>query len=357
MSNQFFVFGLNHATAAIQEREEVSLNEVQQKLLIDALLQKGGIQEVAVLATCNRLELYGVAQGPVQRSLLLCCLGEVKGRAILDSSSFYCYQGKAALEHLFRVASALDSQIVGETHILGQVKACYQQACRQGAAGRWLNEFFQRSFQVAKKVRNQTDITALPISEGSCAVALVRRIFGDLPGRRVLIVGVGEIGRTVAKHFAKNGVQMQVSNRTPHRAQELASVVEAEVVEFSAWKEKLRQVDIAVFATSTQQTLLGREAVRRLMKARKHRPLLMLDLGVPRNVDAEVSQVDSLFLYNIDDVQSIVDSHYAIRLQEAEKAHTIILQSAQWLWQKMNAQQADSAVRSAGLEVPLVAEG
>lgn len=284
MQIEFFALGANHRTAGIDQREQIALSPAQQQALTARLLCGFALREVAVLCTCNRTEIYGVADACQSKERLLATLESVTESAKLDAASFYYYRGVDALEHLFRVASSLDSQIIGETHILGQVKDCYQESCRMGAAAKWLNIFFQKSFQVAKRVRNETAITALPVSTGSCAVAVARKIFGDLAGRRVLMVGMGQTGQAVARHFCKHGVSLTLSNRTDQTAQALARELGAATISFDQWLSLLPGSDIAVFATHARAPLLTLEQAAGVARARKNQPLLLLDLSIPRNL-------------------------------------------------------------------------
>lgn len=338
MSREFFVFGINHRTAPLQVREVFALTAAQQESLLLSLQSRGWVEEGVVLSTCNRLEIYGAGHYIPSPEDLLFALQQGTGRELPQQREyFYWHQGKEALLHLFRVASSLDSQIVGETHILGQVKEGYERSCGLGLAGKWIHGFFQKAFQVAKKVRNETFITTLPVSVGSCAVTLTGRVFGDLKDKRVLIVGAGEISSTVARHFAKHGVGITLCNRTRRRAEALAQQVGAAVSDRDGWVQQLPETDIVVFATRSEQFLLKEPEAARQAKRRKFRPLLVLDLGVPRNVDPRVSSVDCFILRDLDMVQGIVDVHYAMRLQEAEKAQKILEHSAAATWLKISA--------------------
>ncbi|HEV8130936.1 MAG TPA: hypothetical protein VGQ81_06770 [Acidobacteriota bacterium] len=203
MAIEFFVLGANHATAPIDLREHIALTPLQQDKLMAQLSCRFAVREAAVICTCNRVEIYGVSSAAPSRDQLLELLSEVSGVSLLDRSVFYFRRGQRAVEHLFRVASSLDSQIIGETHILGQVKESYQRSLQLNAAGKWLNLFFQKSFHVAKKVRNETSITKLPVSTGSCAVALAHRIVENLEGRKLLC----RRGRRNGAHGGKTFLQ------------------------------------------------------------------------------------------------------------------------------------------------------
>lgn len=354
----FFVIGCNHRSAPIEFREAIALNPDQERELISQLLTCGAADEAAVLCTCSRIEILVISKSEIFRlEPLLQALANVAGVAGLPEDAFYVFRGQEALEHLFRVASSLDSQIIGETHILGQVKSCYQNARSCGGTGKWLNHFFQRSFNVAKKVRSETGITALPVSTGSCSVALAQRILETIDNSRVLVVGAGQTGETVARHFRKHGARMLVSNRTVEKARTLAAALDGECVDFKCWPSLLAGVDVAVFATGAARPLLTMELFDEVMRIRKNRPLLVLDLSVPRNVDPEVGQRPSAFLYDVDAVQGIVEVHYEARKREAEKAAEIIAASAGRIWGKASAEERTRKTSWSGFRCPGVAAG
>lgn len=337
--NDFFVFGANHLTAGIALREQLSLHPQEQGNALARLLASGLVEEAVVLCTCNRVEVYGVSQETVVQEKILEFLLTAAGVASIKDSGFYLYRGRRALEHLFRVASSLDSQIVGETHILGQVKESYQRAWQCGATAGWLNTFFQKSFQVAKKVRTETNIALLPVSTGSCAAALAEKILGELEGRKLLVVGAGQIGATVAKHFFKRGINLTVSNRTRARAEVLGAKLGGQTIDFDQWQSLLSDVDVVVFATQSPHPLLTCEELSEMIRLRRNRPLLLLDMSVPRNVDPDVARLESVFLFDVDEVQSITAAHHSVRIEEAEKAEKLISRSAHSLWEKMTTQK------------------
>ena len=337
--SDFFVFGANHLTAGIALRERLSLDSEKQGDLLARLLASGFVEETVVLCTCNRVEVYGVSpEVMAQEKITKFLRGGVEASSMKDSS-FYLYRGRRALEHLFRVASSLDSQIVGETHILGQVKESYERSRQSGATAKRLNTFFQKSFQVAKRVRTETNIALLPVSTGSCAAALAEKILGELEGRSLLVVGAGQIGEMVAKHFSKRGIDLAVSNRTRARAEALSAALGGRVVDFHEWQPLLSDVDVVIFATQSPHPLLRCNELNETMRLRRNRPLLLLDMSVPRNVDPDVAQLESVFLFDVDEVQSITETHRSVRIEEAEKAEELISQAAHSLWERMTTQR------------------
>ena len=338
--NDFFVLGANHLTAGIALRERLSLHPQEQGRVLARLLASGLVEEAVVLCTCNRVEVYGVSLEAIAQKRILEFLTTIEGVASIESSSFYLYRDCLALEHLFRVASSLDSQMVGETHILGQVKESYERARQDGATAKWLNTFFQKSFQVAKKVRTETNIALLPVSTGSCAAALAEKILGELERRKLLVVGTGQIGATVAKHFFKRGIDLTVSNRTRARAEVLGAQLGGQTIDFDQWQSLLSDVDIVVFATRSPHPLLTKEELSGMMRLRRNRPLLLLDMSVPRNVDPDAARLESVFLFDVDEVQSITAAHHSVRIEEGKKAEKLIRRSAHSLWRKMNTKRA-----------------
>ncbi len=336
----FFVLGANHRTAGIALRERLSLHPQEQGNVLARLLASGFVKEAVVLCTCNRFEVYGISPQAIAQEKIVEFLRSAAGVVSIESSSFYLYRDSRALEHLFRVASSLDSQMVGETHILGQVKESYERARQDGATAKWLNTFFQKSFQVAKKVRTETDIALLPVSTGSCAAALAEKILGELEGHKLLVVGAGQIGATVAKHFFKRGIDLTISNRTRARAEVLSAKLGGQTIDFDQWKSLLSDVDVVTFATQSPHPLLTCEEMNEMMKLRRNRPILLLDMSVPRNVDPDVARLESVFLFDVDEVQSITAAHHSVRIEEAKKAEKLIRRSAHSLWRKMNTKRA-----------------
>lgn len=328
------VFGLNHRTASVALREKLALSPDRQDSLVKLILGNAA-SEAAILGTCNRTELYSVGDLCAGEQWFRRILTEAGGVEDCDPEAFYFLRGKAALAHLIRVASSLDSQIVGETHILGQVKECYERSRQAGATGRVLNILFQKVFQAAKKIRTETSIAALPVSTGSCALAVAGRIFGSLQDKTLLLVGSGQTGQAVGRHFSKHGVRLIISNRTGETAEQFSRETGGQAVPFQQWPELLASVDVVAFATRSQTPLLEQRRAELAVRLRRNRPLLVLDLSMPRNVDPAIAGLPSLFLYDIDAVQNVIEAHQAVRAQEAEKAERIVGECAEAIWQKV----------------------
>jgi glutamyl-tRNA reductase len=342
MPNRFFVLGANHRTLDISLRGRLSLSPEKQKELLCELLTSGLMSEAAVLSTCNRIEVYGTLLESTGQKRVLELLGLTAGGVTVDPSRFYAYRGRRALAHLFRVASSLDSQIVGETQILGQVKESYRRSCQAGGAAKCLNIFFQKYFQVAKKVRNETNIAFLPVSTGSCATALAQKILGDLEGRRLLVVGAGSIAETVARHFSKRGAELTITNRTRRRAETLCAKLGGQIVDFEQWRPLLVSVEAVAFATQSPYPLLTSKTLSEIMRLRRNNPLLVLDLSVPLNVEPAIDRLESVFSYDLDQIQGLITANQAARVAEAEEAERIVEQAANLVWNKVTSDRTPS---------------
>jgi len=320
--------GINHNTAALDLRERVAFAPEQ---LVEAL-QEGcrnlGLQELVILSTCNRTELFFVSEQPGEACVddTLRWMAEYHHlEAVAIRESCYHHLGERALEHMIQVASGLDSMVLGEPQILGQMKSAFAVAEEAGTVGGELVRLFPRVFAVAKKVRTDTAIGENPVSVAYAAVDLASHIFTDLAETRALLVGAGETIDLVARHLAENGVaQIVVANRTLGRARELADRFGAEAVLLADIPEQLENADIVISSTGSQLPILGKGAVEHALKLRKHRPILMIDLAVPRDIEAQVGELKDVYLYSVDDLREIVEENLRSRRDEARKADVII---------------------------------
>jgi glutamyl-tRNA reductase len=248
----------------------------------------------------------------------------------------YAYRDQEAVKHMFRVASGLDSMVLGEPQILGQMKEAFATAHRAGATGKLLNRLFQHTFTVAKQVRTDTAIGASPVSVAYAAVALAKQIFAELSDQTVLLIGAGDMMELAARHLQEQQVRhMIVANRTVERARLLASSCGAEAIALSALPERLHQADIVISSTASQLPILGKGAVERALKRRKHRPMFMVDIAVPRDIESEVSELDDVYLYTVDDLKDVIEENLQSRVEAAEEAEIIIdnqvMQFMHWL--------------------------
>ena len=335
-----FALGLNHNTAPLDLRGRFAFTLEQLAPSLTGLRQKlPGAPEAAILSTCNRTEVYVAApSAQVQPAIAwLAQAGGVEAGALREHA--YVMQGSAAARHAFRVASGLDSMVLGEPQILGQMKQAVKEAEAAGALGTTLHQLFQRSFSVAKEVRSSTEIGAHSISMAAAAVRLASQLFEDLAQTRVLFVGAGEMIELTATHFsARTPRHMAVANRTLERGEKLALRFGAEALRLSDLTDRLHEFDIVVSCTASSLPLIGLGAVERALKKRKHRPMFMVDLAVPRDIEPEVAQLDDVYLYTVDELAQQVQTAGEKRQAAVEQAEAIVETGVQsfmhWLDQR-----------------------
>jgi glutamyl-tRNA reductase len=316
-----FCVGLSHHTANVETREHFgSGNDAE------CLLRKSGCAEVLVLDTCNRVEVYAAAEQDVPTAEIARCVARSGDHDIsTDAATFYRYENAECVQHLFRVASGLDSMVVGETEVLGQVKKAYESARASGMAGPHLHRLFQRAFRVAKQVRTHTGITRGAVSVGSVAVDLAGKIFGDLTQCKVLLLGAGEAAERTARALISRGVcDLRVTNRSDLHAHELATLVAGSVVPFDCWLEHCRHIDILITSAATESPLVTRENFEATARDRAGAPLFIIDIAVPRNVDQSVNDLESIYLYDIDSLQAVAEQAMDMRRQQFDAAQQII---------------------------------
>jgi glutamyl-tRNA reductase len=321
-----FCVGLSHHTADVETRERFAGNAET-----DCILRNAGCAEALLLTTCNRVEVYGASQKRVPTDdIARCLMREAEGPSAVgvrdsDAPPFYRYEGAKCVQHLFRVASGLDSMVVGETEVFGQTKKAYEMARASGAAGPYLHRLFQRAFRVAKEVRTHTEITRGSVSVGSVAVDLAQRIFGRLSNCKVLVLGAGETSeRTVRALVSRGVIDLRVSNRSIDRARDLTRLVGGRVVPFDEWPEQCREIDILVTSTSSETPLLTQTNLVPMLRDRIDRPLFIIDIAVPRDVDPGINKLDGVYLYDIDSLRSVAEQSLALRRQQIAAADTII---------------------------------
>jgi len=315
-----FCVGISHHTAKVETRERYAAQRSD-----DALRVETGCAEALLLATCNRVEVYGSTAAPIATAEIARWLGREGTEAMDDSTLFYRYEGEECVRHLFRVAAGLDSMVIGETDILGQVKRAYASARESRSVGPLLHRLFQRAFRVAKQVRSRTDITRGAVSVGSVAVDLAVKIFGELRERKVLLLGAGETSERTARALSSRGVtDIRVSNRSFERAESLAGLVHGHAVSFQEWALQCREIDILISSTSADEPLLTPDILSPLIRDRSDRPLFIIDIAVPRDVAPEVNEMEGVFLYDIDSLQSIAEQSLTLRRQQIAAAEEII---------------------------------
>src|SRR5438876_3325767 len=316
-----FCIGLSHHTANVATREQFAGSATA-----ESIVREAGCTEALLLTTCNRVEVYAVSHKRISTDEIARCLMRKIDTDPHDyARPFYRYEDTHCVQHLFRVASGLDSMVVGESEILGQVKRAYESARASGAAGPCLHRLFQRAFRVAKQVRTHTEITRGSVSVGSVAVDLAQKIFGNLAERKVLVVGAGETSeRTARALFSRGVVDLRVSNRSAERALELAQLVGGVAVPFEQWREQCRKIDILITSTSSDEPLLAPENLAPMLPDRRDRPLFIIDIAVPRDVDPGVNEMEGVYLYDIDSLQSVAEQSLALRRQQITAAEAII---------------------------------
>ncbi len=320
---QLFAFGINHQTAPLAVREQLAFNvEAMDRALRD-LVDGGSTKEAAILSTCNRTEIYCSTSQPAQAVDWLAAYHQLASADI--EPYVYRLPQAQAIKHAFRVASGLDSMVLGEPQILGQMKQAVRYAEEAGTLGFLLHKLFQRTFSVAKDVRTQTEIGANLVSMAAAAVKLAERIFPSISEQRVLFVGAGEMIELNAVHFAaRNPKHITIANRSLERAQTLARRVNAQAVTLNELPEQLALHDIIISCTASTLPILGKGMIERALKTRKHRPLFIVDLAVPRDVEKEVAELDDVFLYTVDDLSEVVRDGLDARQGAVKEAEVII---------------------------------
>ncbi len=330
------VIGLSHRTSPVEVRERFALPESAVPEALRQLRAGSAAAEAVILSTCNRVEIYAATDQDAGAACasVRAFLQERAGSQPLDNL-VYAHGEPESLEHLFRVACGLDSMVLGETEILGQLKAAYELARQNQATGARLNKAFQRAFNVAKQIRTQTQIQRGSVSVASVAVELAGRVFGSLEGREVMVIGAGDTGEKTAKALLSRGARgIVVTNRSFERAEALAAQLGGRAVAFDAWAKEFGAIDIVISSTAAPHPILDRARLAPLMNLRKHRPLLLIDIAVPRDIDPEVNQMDDVFLYNIDDLQAIAEGYLRQREEEAARCMVIIREKAAALLQE-----------------------
>jgi len=325
---EIVLVGLNHRTAPVEVRERVSFNAEQSRRAAEELRARGILEETLVLSTCNRSEVYGVPPDASHECApgLSTFLSEFHSvRPDVLGVSLYHHYDHEAVRHLFRVAAGLDSMLLGEAEILGQVREAYRFAHEHGATGPVLNRLFQGALEVGKRVRTETELGTRPMSAASAGVKLAERIFGKLSERKALVLGAGTISEQVVAQLRDRGIaQLQVMNRSHDRAEELAKEYSGNVAGWGEWDTALQSPDVVVASVSAEEPVLTRDIVERAMMARGNRALFLMDLGVPRNIDPGVAELYNVYVYNTDDLTGIVQQNRAARESEIPKAQSIV---------------------------------
>ncbi len=339
------ILGLNHRTAPIALREKVAFTEDRLVAALGALRREQGVAEVLILSTCNRTEVYwaGSASGNELSEWLV----RHHDVALDLASSLYVHQEQQAVEHAFNVASGLDSMVLGETQILGQLKDAYRVAQESGSTGPHLNKLFQAAFATAKRIRTETLIGANSVSLASATVSLARRVYADLSVHTALMIGAGDMIALTARHFATAGVKrMVIANRTLSRAQTLAEELKGHAVDLQNLDQELAEADIVISCTASPTPLVTKAATAAALRARRRRPIFMVDLAVPRDIEPEVAELEDIYLFSIDDLQQLVEEHRQQREVAAGGARRLIGEEVARFLGEIRAKEAGPAIRA-----------
>ncbi|MFA5844119.1 MAG: glutamyl-tRNA reductase [Coriobacteriia bacterium] len=344
--------GLSHKTAPVEIREKLTFPAHRQEEALSLLTGGDEVAEAIIVSTCNRTEIYAVTASE-----------EAGARAVVDFMAgfhaldrddlaryLYVVNGEAVVRQLFRVVASLDSMVVGEAQILGQVKEAYEHAFAAGGTGRVFNKLFRQSFEVGKRVRSETEIGENAVSISYAAVELAKKVFETLEGRTILVLGAGKMSELTAKHLLSNGVRkVLVANRTYERAVELAERFSGEPIRYEDLFERMREADIVISSTAATHYVIDRDRVAGAMRGRGPRPLFLIDIAVPRDIDPAVNDLANVFLYDIDDLNGVVSSNLEERTREARRAEVIIEEEfhefAAWL-ESMEVVPTVAAIRS-----------
>jgi glutamyl-tRNA reductase len=341
----FKILGINHRTAPVALREKVAFSEERLLAALRALRQEVGVAEVVILSTCNRTELYWA--GSASGAELSQWLERHHGNNLDLASSLYVHQESRAVEHAFSVASGLDSMVLGEAQILGQLKDAYRVAQEAGSTGPSLNKLFQAAFSAAKRVRSETRIGANAVSLASATVSLARRVYSDLSAHTALMVGAGDMNALAARHFISAGVKhMVIANRSLGRAQALAAELKAHAVGLDALDQELAQADIVIACTASPVPLITKAAAEAAIRARRRRPIFMVDLAVPRDIDPAVADLEDVYLFSIDDLQQLIDENRQQREVAADGARLVIDEEVARFLTESRAKDAGPAIRA-----------
>jgi glutamyl-tRNA reductase len=329
---RFSITGVNHRSAPVEVRERLAFDE---RALSEALIELKNRPEVSeglILSTCNRVEVALTSEESNGSALavdeFLARLRRVERDWV--APYLYRYEDGEAIRHLFRVAASLDSMVVGEPQILGQLKAAYALAKEHGAVSGFLDTLLTRAFNVAKRVRSETEIGSNAVSISYAAVELAREIFGSLGDKKIMIVGAGKMSELAARHLRRSGAsQIYVTNRTYERAVEMARLFEGKIVDYTRFMSALPEVDIVIASSGAPHYIIIRDDMKKVIEARRNRPMFLIDIAVPRNIEPSINELDNVFLYDIDDLHRVVETNLQGRKESAEEAEAIILEEVE----------------------------
>jgi len=339
---KFSITGVNHKSAPVEVRERLAFDERSLAEALTELKRRPGFCEGMILSTCNRVEVALTVEDTGGKSLAVDeFLAEMRHlQRDFVTPHIYHFEDGEAVRHLFRVAASLDSMVVGEPQILGQLKNAYAVAKEHGAVSGFLDVLVMRAFSVAKRVRSETEIGANAVSVSYAAVELAREIFGSLKDKKVMIVGAGKMSESAARHLKRNGVtQIFVTNRTYERAAEMAQLFDGKIIEYNKFIGFLPEVDIVIASSGAPHFIITRDEMKKVIETRKNRPMFLIDIAVPRNVEPSINELDNVFLYDIDDLQRVVDTNLQGRMESAEEAEAIIREEVERMMARLKTRE------------------
>lgn len=346
---KLLVTGVSHRTAPVEVRERLAFAETTVPHALRELLARDGISEAVVLSTCNRVEI-AVSASDATDPIATVDAFLFESRGVTPEAfgpSLYHHEGRDAIHHLFRVASSLDSMVIGEPQILGQLKAAYAYAKANDSLNGLLENVLARAFSVAKRVRAETGIGQMAVSVSYAAVELARKIFGTLAGRTVMVVGSGKMSELAARHLRRSGAaHIFVTNRTFDRAQELAELFQGTPIEYNRFLAILPEVDILIASSGAPHCILSKDEMQRVISARRNRPVFLIDIAVPRNIEPAVNEIDNVYLYDIDDLQEVVNANLRERIKEAERAEDLVAQEVERMMARLKVQDVAPTIVS-----------
>ncbi len=346
---KLLITGVSHKTAPVEVRELLAFREETLAAALADLKSQVGVSEAVILSTCNRVEITLTTEDAADpREIVDDFLTRQKA---LEPGNIgprlYRHEGREAIHHLFRVASSLDSMVVGEPQILGQLKSAYAAAKDCGALCGWLDGLMSRSFSVAKRVRSETGIGQMAVSVSYAAVELARKIFGSLANRTVMIVGAGKMSELAARHLRRSGAShVFVTNRTHERAVEMAKLFQGTPVEYARFTAMLPEVDILIASSGAPHYILLKDEMQRVISARRNKPMFLIDVAVPRNIDPTINDLDNVFLYDIDDLQEVVNSNLRERMKEADHAELLVTEEVERMMARMKVAEVTPVIVS-----------
>ncbi|WP_457600987.1 glutamyl-tRNA reductase [Hydrogenivirga sp.] len=318
-----YALGVNFKTAPVEVREKLACNPEETRRLLPYLKTNSGVEELCILSTCNRVEIYAYSSMDENVELLLSLFLKEKGLGEAKKHVFLRRREEAVF-HVFKVASSLDSMVVGEPQIVAQFKESFRIARELGTSGKILNRLFEKALRASKRVRVETGISRNAVSVSYAAVELAKKIFGDLKKARVLLVGAGEMGELAANYLKRLGCQIFITNRTYERALKLSQELGGNAMRFDELEDFLPDMDIVIVSTGAKTYILTEELVKKAMKRRNYEPMFLIDISVPRNIEPSVGDIDEVFLYDIDDLKEVVESNLKDRLREAKRGEIIL---------------------------------